>query len=54
MTDSKEMHMWECSVCECLIEDFEAPDFCPLCANENVFFIKQQKEEKNEIPRNKE
>ena len=46
MTDSKEKHLWECSVCGCLIEDIEAPYICPLCENENVFFIKQEKEEK--------
>ncbi len=43
MTNSKEKHLWECSVCGCLIEDEEAPSICPLCENEDVFFIKQEK-----------
>lgn len=46
MTNSKEMHMWECSICGCLIEQEDAPVFCPLCENENVFFIKQENSDK--------
>lgn len=42
MADSKKINLWECSICGCLIEDEEAPIVCPLCENENVFFIKQE------------
>lgn len=47
MADSKKINLWECSICGCLIEDEEAPIVCPLCENENVFFIKQEKIEKD-------
>ena len=32
---------WECSVCGCALQQTERPDFCPVCANENVFFFKR-------------
>lgn len=44
MTYSKEKHIWECSICGCLIEDEEAPSICPFCENEDVFFMRQDKE----------
>ena len=44
MADSQRIQLWECSVCGCLLEQENAPNFCPLCANENVFFIKQNDE----------
>lgn len=32
---------WECSVCGCALQQIEKPNFCPLCANEDVFFFKR-------------
>lgn len=50
MENPEEIYIWECSLCGGLIEQHEAPDFCPLCENENIFFIKQEKTT-NEISR---
>lgn len=35
-----EKHLWECSLCGCILEDDKTPTFCPLCEHESVFFIK--------------
>ncbi len=32
---------WECSVCGCALRQTEKPDYCPVCANEKVFFFKR-------------
>lgn len=32
---------WECSVCGCAMQQVEKPDYCPVCANEKVFFFKR-------------
>lgn len=32
---------WICSACGCIIEQDSAPDYCPLCEGEDIFFYKQ-------------
>lgn len=31
---------WVCSACGCIIEQETTPDYCPLCAGEDIFFYK--------------
>lgn len=50
---NKHIKTWECSICGALMDGDEAPEYCLLCLNENVFFIKTENEEnENEIPGN--
>ena len=32
---------WTCSVCGCKFRQKEAPNYCPICVKENVFFYKE-------------
>ena len=36
---------WVCSVCGCVFKQKEAPNYCPICVKDNVFFYKDAKED---------
>ena len=38
--DQNGNYKWKCSVCGCIIEQKEKPDFCPFCSEPDVFFYK--------------
>ena len=32
---------WQCSICDAVYQQKDLPEYCPFCANEDVFFFKQ-------------
>lgn len=38
--DQNGNYKWTCSSCEAIIEQKDIPDYCPICAGEDIFFYK--------------